>query len=359
MTTTGDSDDGPDDGAAGRPIRRAELERRDAVYRAAMTLIAERGIDATRVADIGRRVGMSPGHVLYYFGTKERLLVDTLRWSEGDLGDQRRAAMRHGRPGWPKLRRFTDIYLPDGTSDPRWRLWIETVAKPRGRRGCPARGARAELARRLRPGRHRGYAGGDSGRSTSRTSRPVHRHARRSVDRSRRRRPRSRRCPVARRTGCSDRTRRDRGAPQDAGASPPTAAGRGPARLELDDRVLRVRDPRVVHAQQLLDERRPDPLQVAQRQVALVELSVGDALLDDPRDHRPDGRLVARRQRADGRLDPVGEHDQRRLAGLRLGADVPEPALVDGRRGLGARRSWRARRTARPPAPSPGHRSSS
>ena len=41
-------------------------------------------------------------------------------------------------------------------------------------------------------------------------------------------------------------------------------------------------------------------------------------------------------QRAHRRLDAVGQHDQRRLAGLRLRAGVPEPALVDGRGGLGA-----------------------
>ena len=92
----------------------------------------------------------------------------------------------------------------------------------------------------------------------------------------------------------------------------------------------------MVHAQQLLDERLADPLEVAQRQVALVELAVADPLLDDPRDHRPDGRLVARRQRADGRLDAVGEHDQGGLAGLRLGPGMAEPALVDGRGGLRA-----------------------
>ena len=61
-----------------------------------------------------------------------------------------------------------------------------------------------------------------------------------------------------------------------------SAARRGAPRLELDDLVLRVGDPRVVHAEQLLDERLPDLLEVAQREVALVELAVVDALVDDP-----------------------------------------------------------------------------
>src|SRR5688500_4015033 len=63
------------------------------------------------------------------------------------------------------------------------------------------------------------------------------------------------------------------------------ARSRGDAtRFQLDDRVLRVRDPRVIHAQQLLYECVPDALEVAQGQVALVELAVAGSLVDDARD---------------------------------------------------------------------------
>ena len=75
-----------------------------------------------------------------------------------------------------------------------------------------------------------------------------------------------------------------------AGRSPPPAACA--SRLELDDRVLWMGDPRVV-PEQLRHERVLDLLEVAEREVALVELAVGYALVDDPRDHRPDRRLVA------------------------------------------------------------------
>jgi AcrR family transcriptional regulator len=111
-----------------------------------MTLIAERGIDAARISDIGRRAGMSAGHVMYYFGTKERLLLETLRWSEAELGAIRAVALRHGRAGWPKLRHFTHIYLPDGVADPRWILWIETWRNRVGDLSAPL----GELERRWR-----------------------------------------------------------------------------------------------------------------------------------------------------------------------------------------------------------------
>src|SRR4029453_15941465 len=100
-----------------------------------------------------------------------------------------------------------------------------------------------------------------------------------------------------------------------------------PPRLELDDLVLWIRDTLVVHAKELPDEGLPDPLDVAKREVALVELAVGEPLLDDPGDHRPDCPLVPRRERPHGGLDAVREHDPRRLPRLRLRAGVPGPAV--------------------------------
>jgi AcrR family transcriptional regulator len=51
-----------------------KAERREALVRAAIDVIAERGLGGTRVADIAERAGISPGHVLYYFDGKGRHL---------------------------------------------------------------------------------------------------------------------------------------------------------------------------------------------------------------------------------------------------------------------------------------------
>jgi AcrR family transcriptional regulator len=56
--------------------------RRDQMLAAAATLIAERGFSETRIADVASRVGASPALVIYYFGTKDSLLTEALRWSE-------------------------------------------------------------------------------------------------------------------------------------------------------------------------------------------------------------------------------------------------------------------------------------
>ena len=56
--------------------------RRDQMLAAAAQLIAERGFSDTRIADVAARVGASPALVVYYFGTKDTLLTEALRYSE-------------------------------------------------------------------------------------------------------------------------------------------------------------------------------------------------------------------------------------------------------------------------------------
>src|SRR5690349_20134966 len=56
--------------------------RRIEMLRAAAELICERGFGDTRIADVAKRAGVSSALVIYYFGTRDRLLVDALRFSE-------------------------------------------------------------------------------------------------------------------------------------------------------------------------------------------------------------------------------------------------------------------------------------
>ncbi|AKK26344.1 TetR/AcrR family transcriptional regulator [Mycobacterium sp. EPa45] len=56
--------------------------RRTQMLRAAAELICERGFSETRISDVAKRSGVSSALVIYYFGTRDRLLVDALRYSE-------------------------------------------------------------------------------------------------------------------------------------------------------------------------------------------------------------------------------------------------------------------------------------
>ncbi|MGK4583900.1 TetR/AcrR family transcriptional regulator [Kitasatospora sp. HPMI-4] len=115
--------------------RRAARPREE-VFAAARAAIAEHGLAKLTMAGLGRQLQMSAGHLLYYFGSKDQLLLETLRWSEEQLGVRRHAALgrdggdsrdggRGGGDVWARLAAYTELYLPEGPGDPRWILWLE------------------------------------------------------------------------------------------------------------------------------------------------------------------------------------------------------------------------------------------
>ncbi|MEE1789932.1 TetR/AcrR family transcriptional regulator [Streptomyces sp. BE308] len=113
------------------PRRRNTAPPREDVLAAAMATIAERGLDGLTMAGLGREVHMSSGHLLYYFRTKDELLLQTLEWSEDRLGARRRALL--ARPGTvrERLDAYIALYVPEGHRDPHWALWLEVWNRSR------------------------------------------------------------------------------------------------------------------------------------------------------------------------------------------------------------------------------------
>lgn len=56
--------------------------RKPQILAAAAEVIGERGLAATRIADVAQRAGTSPPAVLYWFGSKDDLLTDALTFDE-------------------------------------------------------------------------------------------------------------------------------------------------------------------------------------------------------------------------------------------------------------------------------------
>ncbi|MGW0514894.1 TetR/AcrR family transcriptional regulator [Streptomyces olivaceoviridis] len=108
---------------AGRARRNAPP--REEVLAAAMDMIAERGLEKLTMAGLGREVGMSSGHLLYYFRSKDELLLRTLEWSEGRLGAERGRLLARPGSARERLSAYVDLYVPDGHRDPHWTLWLE------------------------------------------------------------------------------------------------------------------------------------------------------------------------------------------------------------------------------------------
>ena len=107
-------------------------QRRDQMLTAAAVLIAERGFSETRIADVAERVGASPALVIYYFGTKDRLLSEALRSSENAFY----AAAEEMLAGTSSLRRRLETLVdltcvPQGSDEVQgsWGLWFDLWAQ--------------------------------------------------------------------------------------------------------------------------------------------------------------------------------------------------------------------------------------
>ncbi|GAA3018548.1 TetR/AcrR family transcriptional regulator [Kitasatospora albolonga] len=108
------------------PRTRRPARPREEVFATARAAIAEHGLAKLTMAGLGKQLQMSAGHLLYYFGSKDQLLLETLRWSEEQLGERRRAALAdRGVTVRQRLAAYAGLYLPEGPGDPRWVLWLE------------------------------------------------------------------------------------------------------------------------------------------------------------------------------------------------------------------------------------------
>jgi AcrR family transcriptional regulator len=102
---------------------------RDRILQAALDLIIEAGIDQVRLAEIARRAGMSSGQVIYYFASKEHILLEALAWQEHQDTVRRQRALAKVTGAWRQLERFIELYLPASRPDPSWILWLEAWAR--------------------------------------------------------------------------------------------------------------------------------------------------------------------------------------------------------------------------------------
>ena len=78
-------------------------------------MIAERGFSETRIADVARRVGASPALVIYYFGTKDQLLTDALRYSEDAFYERATSSSREASTVRDRLEMHRPAHLHAAT----------------------------------------------------------------------------------------------------------------------------------------------------------------------------------------------------------------------------------------------------
>lgn len=137
--------------------------RRPQILAAASEVIAERGIAATRIADIAERAGTSGPALLYWFDSKDELLSEALGFAEQSFYDdltERLAQLEH--PG-ERLR----LLIEASVEDYDWTLWMELWTRAlRDEKTAAARQQlddrwRQEIEREVRAGLESGEFVGD------------------------------------------------------------------------------------------------------------------------------------------------------------------------------------------------------
>jgi AcrR family transcriptional regulator len=133
------------------PATEQNERRRIEMLRAAAELICERGFGDTRIADVAKRAGVSSALVIYYFGTRDRLLVDALRYSEEsfyEAAEQMLADVTSLRERLSLLIQWTCVPERSGEIPGAWGLWFDLWAQ--AFRHDEIKAGRAELDARWR-----------------------------------------------------------------------------------------------------------------------------------------------------------------------------------------------------------------
>jgi AcrR family transcriptional regulator len=109
--------------------RTKSKDRHQEILEAAARVITDRGLAETRISDIAERCGVSPGLILYYFESKDRLLVEALTSANDQFYLRLSREMRRMPSARHQLERLIELsvpgLLPEYERLDEWALWIE------------------------------------------------------------------------------------------------------------------------------------------------------------------------------------------------------------------------------------------
>jgi AcrR family transcriptional regulator len=107
----------------------ARGDRRQEILAAAAQVITDRGLAETRIQDIAESCGVSTGLILYYFESKDRLLVEALTYANDQFYLRLSRELRKNPSARAQLDRLIELsvpgLLPDYPFLDEWALWVE------------------------------------------------------------------------------------------------------------------------------------------------------------------------------------------------------------------------------------------
>jgi AcrR family transcriptional regulator len=106
--------------------------RRPAILTAAAEVISERGISNTRISDVAERAGTSAPGVLYWFPTKDALLVEALQFSDDRFYAALTDELATLGTASERLGRLIELWPAEGDAETTlWmELWVRALRDP-------------------------------------------------------------------------------------------------------------------------------------------------------------------------------------------------------------------------------------
>lgn len=103
-------------------------QRREAILRAALVVIARDGFGALTTRDVTREAGVTHGLLHHYFPSKNGLLAAAFDLAATEDLDALEAQLAKGRTTLDRMRRFLRFYGPT-SDDPLVALWIDAFSE--------------------------------------------------------------------------------------------------------------------------------------------------------------------------------------------------------------------------------------
>jgi AcrR family transcriptional regulator len=100
-------------------------ERRTEILETTCEVVIERGFAGTRISDVAKRLDVSSSLIHYHFDSKEQLLAEAFaHYARKDLAEML-AEVESAPSALAKLDRVIHNYVPEGSDDVEWMLWID------------------------------------------------------------------------------------------------------------------------------------------------------------------------------------------------------------------------------------------
>ena len=100
-------------------------ERRNEILETTCEVVIERGFAGTRIADVAKRLEVSSSLIHYHFDSKEQLLAEAFEYYANKDVAEREGEIDNAPTALGKLERVIQNYVPEGSDDVEWMLWID------------------------------------------------------------------------------------------------------------------------------------------------------------------------------------------------------------------------------------------